>query len=106
MKITTNNHPRELISFFDLPENARSDFDYVTDDAQYEFRFVSYKGNFYDTYDTQRISVDCGQYMGWTMAVEKDSPLSKWNAVISESYFSGVLFRFIDDSVTCGSYTS
>lgn len=106
MKIITNNIPRQLISFFDLPEKDQNDFDYVTDDARCEYRFTSYKGNYYDTYDTQRISVDHGQYMGWTMAVEKDSPLSKWDAVISESYFSGVLFKFTDESVICARYYS
>lgn len=106
MKIITNNIPRQLISFFDLPLKDQEEFDYVTEDARYEYRFTSYKGNYYDTYDTQRIAVNHGQYMGWTMAVEKDSLLSKWHAVISESYFSGVLFKFTDESVICGSYQS
>lgn len=110
MKITTNNMPRELVTFHDIPKKARSDFDYVTDDAQFEYRFIQYKGNWYDTYDTQRLEVDTGtngQFMGWTVSVEKDSPLSKWHAVISESYFSGVLFRFTGESmVICGGYSS
>lgn len=107
MKIITNSKPRELVTFHDIPKKAQSDFDYVTDDAQCEYRFIQYKGSWYDTYDTQRIGVDIGQFMGWAMAVEKDSPLSKWHAVISESYFSGVIFRFNgEDMVVCGGYTS
>lgn len=107
MKITTNNIPRELVAFNDLPKKAQSDFDYVTSDAQFEYRFAQYKGNWYDTYDTQSIAVNNGQYMGCTVAVEKDSQLSKWDAVTSESYFSGVLFRFTGDSlVICGGYAS
>lgn len=107
MKIKTNNIARELVTFHDMPVKARSDFDYVTDDAPFEYRFIQYKGTWYDTYDTQRIAVDVGQFMGWTMAVQKDSPLSKWHAVVSETYFSGVLFRFTGDSmVICGGYTS
>ena len=107
MKITTNNIPRELVTFHDIPKKSQPDFDYVTEDAQFEYRFIQYKGSWYDTYDTQCIAVNHGQFMGWTMAVEEDSPLAKWHAVIGESYFSGVLFRFTGESmVICGSYSS
>ena len=107
MKIITNNQPRNLVTFHDLTLRDQKDFDYVTDDAQYENRFVNYKGSWYDIYDTQRISVNVGQFMGWTMAVDKDSPLIKWNAIVSETFFSGVLFRFTDeDQIVCGRYYS
>lgn len=110
MKITTNNMPRELVTFHDIPKKAQSDFDYVTGDAQFEYRFIQYKGNWHDTYDTQRLEVDTGtngRFLGHCMMCSPDSVLAKWHAVISESYFSGVLFRFTGESmVICGSYVS
>jgi len=108
MKIISNNQKRELVSFFELPEKVQSDFDYVGDDDRYNYRFVNYKNAWYDVYDTQRISVDNNHPIGWAMVVQKDDPLSKWDSIVSESYFSGVLFRFVDDfdSVIVGRYFS
>ncbi len=108
MKITTNNQKRELISFFDLPEKVRPDFDYVENDDKCICRFVKFKGSYYDTFDTQAITTRNGQNMDFAMAVNHSDPLAKWNSVISESFFSGVLFRFVDnfEYVICGCYYS
>ena len=110
MKITTNNKPRQMVSFFDLPLKAQSDFDYIEGDDKYPNRFVSYKGNFYDVYDTQRIEIDTGtngRFMGHCVTCSPDSILAKWDSVISESAWSGMLFKLTeDDGVVCGSYTS
>ena len=107
MKIITNNTPREMVSFFDLPLKAQSDFDYIRDDDKHSYRFVSYKGNWYDVYDTQRISVTYGAPIGWAMVVKPDDPFSKWDSILSDSCFSGVLFKLCEDTaVICGGYTS
>lgn len=108
MKITTNNQKRELISFFDLPEKVRSDFDYVANDDQNSCRFVKFKGSYYDTFDTQTITTANNQPTGWSMVVNHSDPLAKWNSIISETFFSGVLFRFVDnfDCVIVGRYYS
>ena len=52
MKIITNRIPRPLLPLTDLPEKARADFDYIDD--SYDFRFVQYKGVWYDVSDSTR----------------------------------------------------
>ena len=108
--IITNNVPRKLVSFYDIPESARGDFDYVKEDGYYTSRFVRFKDAWYDVFDTQGIRVRKGatfSRMGWDMVVSEDSPFVKWNAIVSESFFSGVLFRFVDDDhVVVGRYIS
>jgi hypothetical protein len=42
--------------------------------------------------------------MGWAMVVEKDSPLASWHGIVSDSFFSGVLFKFVNDDVVVGRY--
>lgn len=108
MKIITNWKPRNLQCKAEMPAKAAADFDYTKDD--YEYRFVQYKGAWYDVFDTQRIYADNDSrtYMGWGMRVHPGSPLTHFDCIISESYFSGVLFRYCaeDDSVVCGRYFS
>lgn len=107
MKITTNNIPRELVSWFDLPVSAQSDFDYISEYDKYSYRFVSYRGAWYDVYDTQLLTVNNGSPMGWAMVVNPDDPLSKWDSIISETFFSGVIFKLSnDENVICGRYSS
>jgi hypothetical protein len=121
IKVTTNNVPRKLSMLSELSKKDRKDFDYIYDfdkaqenqciEACFDERLVQYRGVWYDTRDTQRIigSPNMGR-MGWEMIVDEDHPFAKWDAVISDSFFSGVLFRFVetDDgySVICGRYYS
>ena len=95
MKITTNNIPRPLQCLLDLPEKARADFDYLDD--PYGARLVQYKGEWYDVWDSMRCP---------TMdSSAPRNPLSGWDGYISDSFFSGVLFRFADDDrVVVGQY--
>ena len=107
LTITTNNVPRKLLPFFELPDDVRKEFDYVSEGEYHEQRFAQFKGRYYDVFDTQGIRVQVpGRRVGWDMCVSADSPLARWDAIISESFFSGVLFRFIDDRVVVGSYCS
>jgi hypothetical protein len=90
MKIITNNHPRPLAWLAELPGKVRTEFDYVGDD--FDRRFVQYKGHWYDVYDSQACGVGFDQFKGW-------------DGIVSETFFSGVLFRFADeDQVIVGSY--
>jgi hypothetical protein len=103
MKIITNNHPRPLAWLAELPGKVRADFDYVGDD--FDARFVQYKGHWYDVHDTQAIRTVPGAPMGWAMVVAEDSPLADWDSIVSETFFSGVLFRLVgDDQVIVGQY--
>ena len=88
MNIITNNHQRQMACLAELPDNVRADFSYIMDDERYCPRFVQYKGCWYDVYDSQSVTRDKG-----------------WDGIVSETFFSGVLFRFVgDDEVIVGRY--
>lgn len=104
-------HYLPLVSLAELPEEKRGDFDYVTRDGcdEHQPRFVFYRDCWYDVHDTQTILAKSihDSPMGWAMYVPIDHPFAIWHAVISETFFSGVLFRINqDDTVDCGSYSS
>lgn len=93
MEIITNNIPRPLLAFWELPVKAQKDFDYVPPDDG-SCRFVKYKGGWVDCFDMQSISRELGfsQFKGW-------------DGIASDSYFSGVLVRLVDDDqVIVGRY--
>ena len=73
----------------------------------HDLRFVKDTGVWSDAMDTQRITVG-NSFRGWDMYVTKDHPFAKWSAVISESFFSGILFKFDEDfeQVIVGRYCS
>lgn len=109
MNIITNNIPRELLSWHELPTKAQADFDYVEEDERHNPYFVKFKDDYYDVYDSQSIQVcrDRTFPVGWAIYVRPEDPLAKWDAVSSESFFSGTLFRFtLDDRVVVGRYYS
>lgn len=100
MKIITNRIPRPLQCLSDLPPKARKDFDYLTEDHAYEYRLVQYKGVWYDVYD----SMTCP---GAVATDDTRHAFSGWDGYISDSFFSGVLFKFADeDCVVVGQYFS
>lgn len=77
----------------DLPDKWVEHFDYLSEDERWESRFVQYRGRVYDVFDTT--------------SVPRGSALSGWDSYHSDSYFSGVVFRLVDDStVVCGTYYS
>lgn len=95
LTITTNGRRRPLYTVAELPANAQREFAYVsvTDNSP---RFVQYKGWWYDVYDSQNITHELGfdQFKGW-------------HGIVSDSFFSGVLFKLCDDdTVVCGRYFS
>lgn len=111
MRITTNWVPRDMVAFIDLPAEVQKEFDYITDGDIFDYRFVQYRGVWYDVYDTQTIDpVKPGEYtgyVGWGMKVHPGSPLAHFDSIISDSYFSGVLFRLCeDDKVVVATYMS
>ena len=105
MNIITNNRPRPLACLLDLPDVVRADFDYVAKDGDYTARFVQYLGHWYDVLDAQFITREARYPMGWAMTVTGDSPLASWHGIVSETYFSGVVFRWgAEDTVIVGMY--
>ena len=98
LEITTNNHPRELLCRADLPAKAAAYFDYVNEEESYSPRFVRYRGEWYDVEDTmstRELLPECGHH-----------DLRGWHRYISDTFFSGVVFRYVDDfeRVICGRF--
>ena len=98
LEIVTNNKRRELKEFFGLPEKAREDFDYVNGEDSFTPRFVKYQGCWYDTHDTMRIDF---------AREPAPHPFKGWGSYISETFFSGVLFKWGgDDTIIVGRWYS
>ena len=88
--ITTNNRPRALVWWHDLPTSVQKDFDYLDDNERCQERFVQYKGWWYDVYDTMTVRTFKG-----------------WDSYEPQGFFCGVLFRFVSyNEVICGRYVS
>lgn len=106
LKIRTNGRKRPLYTVAELPWKLQADFSYisVTDSTR---RIVLYRGNLYDVLDTQRIYTAPRDTTPFGWRVLADSPFAGWHAALSETYFSGVVFRLTDDDhCVCGSFYS
>ena len=90
MKIITNNQPRLLLYGYELTDKEKQDFDYLEDiDSN---NFVKYKGSIYDAGEFMRVDNDY---------------LKDWDGYSSDSYFSGILIKYIDsDHVIVARYYS
>lgn len=98
LTIKTNHVPRELVSYYELTVCERAGFDYVGDedeDERYSYRFFRYRGELYDIYEFVRI-VPASDKVGYEYGVDNDSPLLKWDGIQTDSYFSGIVARFVD----------
>jgi hypothetical protein len=105
MNIITNNRPRPMACFADLPAKVQADFDYVLLADHYSPRFVQYKGEWYDVYDSQTIG-PCPRDTN-VLGGLGFSQFAGWHGIVSDSYFSGVLFKLCDDdTVIVGRYFS
>lgn len=98
MKIITNNHEREVIDGYQLSPAERAEFDYIdwgkVERGEESPSFARYKGELYDLGDT-----------------EGTFPADRRWFYISDSFFSGVLFRYPSDGddivanyIICGRY--
>ena len=96
MNIITNNIPRPLTCVLNLPAKAQKEFDYIEGVDRYVDRIVMYKGAWYDVYDTM--------YCPDPVPADKPNPFAGWGSYISDSYFSGILFRWVGDEIVVGRY--
>ena len=79
--ITTNNVPRSVLYWSDLNAKEQAEFDYLdTDERKLEARFFLYKGSIHD--------------MGEFMRTDNLEGLEGYDAYRSDTYFSGICFRF------------
>jgi hypothetical protein len=94
LTIRTNNAPRDLLCWHDLTTRERAEFDYIDDPESCGNQFFRYRGCVYDS--SEFMSVSNMPFRG------------KWDGYHSDSYFSGILIRLVDDCerVICGTYFS
>lgn len=92
MEIITNNVPRDLIDAWQLTEKEREEFDYLDwskiEKGEDSATFVRYKGELYDVSDMMSVYSlsDFHEFRG------------KWDAYVSDTYFSGILLRYVPDT--------
>lgn len=103
IKITTNNVPRDIVEAYQLTEKERKEFDYLDWSAiergEDSASFVRYRGVLYSLSDFVRIVPRSGSVgpMGFTHPVDDASELSKWDGILTESFFSGIVLRCYRD---------
>lgn len=91
MKIVTNNQLRPLLSWYDLTEKERQDFDWPgSEEEQWSTVFFRYKGQVYCLDEFTRTSTEL---------------FADWDGHSATSAFSGVLIKYIhglDDEIVVG----
>lgn len=92
--IRTNFHHRDVIDAWQLTEAERAEFDYLDWEAIHEGRdnasFFRYRGQLYDIGE---FSTDYGITRGSGLP----DYLARWDAYMSESFFSAIAIRYVDD---------
>lgn len=83
LRIVTNNVPRLFIAWDDLTSAEQDDYNWIEEDDRRWADFVRYKGNIYCLRDFMR--------------TPGSGPLSAWDGVIPDTYFSGTLIRICSD---------
>lgn len=90
LRIITNNVPRDVVDAYELSEVERKEFDYLKWDAieagEDSASFFRYRGQLYDLgeFSTTRVLPDF-------------SPLRKWDGYLNDSFFSGLVVRYVED---------
>ena len=99
LTVRTNNVPRDYLfgSYFQGKERTEmlKEFDYHTEEEFDSSSFVNYKGYWYD--------LGTFVYIG-----DLNGELGEWECYSSDSYFSGVVIRYVNDNeqVVMGTYFS
>lgn len=86
--IITNGQARDLLALCDLTPSEASDFDYITGEDTYSPRLFRYKGAVYDANEFMRANGE---------SAPSHRPFAAWHGVQADTYFSGVLIRYVDD---------
>jgi len=100
MKITTNNVPRDVLNAWDLTDKELKEFDYLDkfgNTGKASHTFFRYKGEVYDL----------GDFMIWeSLPNPFTQDDNKWEAYMSDTFFSGIVIRYVDDyeAVIVGRY--
>lgn len=93
--IKTNWHKREIISGCELTKKEKDEFDYYSEEEIAFAQFFRYKRWVYDLGEFMRVK-------------DRMDAFRNWHGYHSDSYFSGILVRFVNDheSVIIGRYYS
>jgi hypothetical protein len=94
VKVYTNNHKRDFLYGNEVPEKIlASEFSHLDDDEKIGY-FIFYRKWYYHLSDF--------------MFIDKYNPFyGKWDGYLSESFFSGVLIKYLDDEqYIIGTYIS
>jgi hypothetical protein len=90
LRIITNRIPREVLDSFELTTAEREEFDYLDwaalDAGEDSASFIRYHGSTYDLGEFQT-----------TSGMPEFSPLRQWDGYLSDSFFSGLVVKFVDD---------
>jgi hypothetical protein len=94
MRVITNNASRLIVDAYELTPAERKDHDYLDWDAiergDDSASFVRYRGH---TYLLNDFSADWGISRGTGLPSE----LSGWDGYLSDSFFSGIVIRYVPD---------
>jgi hypothetical protein len=93
MKIITNGHPRDLMSYNDIPANAQEWFDYLSEDEHSEARLVQYRGSWYDVSEFTWT----GPNSFWVTS-NPELEAGGWDSYHIDTFFSAILVRYVPDS--------
>jgi hypothetical protein len=99
VKVITNNTPRDVLYWYELTEKERQEFDYLDTEArQEEAQFFRYRGNVYDLGEFMRVPSG--------PAAQSFNELSAWHGYASDSFYSGVVVKYVDEfeRVIVGTY--
>lgn len=87
MEIITNNRPRDFLYWCELSDKEKREFDYLdSDEKRDSAEFFRYKGRVYDV----------GEFMRIPNYPEGPDQWGEFDGYSSDSYFSGVLIRFVE----------
>ena len=98
LTVRTNNVPRDYLFGCYIQGKERQEmleqFNYLTEEEFDQQSFVNYKDYWYD--------------LGEFMRVDSQSELCKWQGYRSDSYFSGIVVRYVEDNerIVMGTYFS
>lgn len=89
--IRTNNVPRDFVDAWELSPKERAEFDYLDwqaiEDGCDSATLFRYKGVLYDLREFQR--------------VQPNSLFDPWDGYMSDSFFSGLVIRLVDNGERC-----
>ena len=113
MSVTTNNHVRDLVSYADLPADAREEFNYIlpdvfgdydgwqdAPDVVYDGRFFNYRGDWYDANDFVVIESEInppGMRRSFAHTVPRGHELARWAGIAADSMGTAVVMRWGTD---------